>query len=66
MGRFVNPFTDTGFKIIFGQELSKPLLIDFLNTLLEDKEKIVDLQFLDKEKPRLQHLLCVASGVAAR
>lgn len=53
MGRFVNPFTDTGFKIIFGQELSKPLLIDFLNTLLEDKEKIVDLQFLDKEKPRL-------------
>ena len=53
MGRFVNPFTDTGFKIIFGQKLSKPLLIDFLNTLLEDKEKIVDLQFLDKEKPRL-------------
>ena len=26
MGKFVNPFTDTGFKILFGQELSKPLL----------------------------------------
>jgi len=53
MGRFVNPFTDTGFKILFGQELSKPLLIDFLNNLLEGKEKIIDLKFLDKEKPRL-------------
>ena len=53
MGKFVNPFTDTGFKILFGQELSKPLLIDFLNSLLSGKEKIVDLKFLDKEKPRL-------------
>ena len=29
MGRFVNPFTDEGFKIVFGQEISKPLLLDF-------------------------------------
>lgn len=34
MGRFVNPFTDVGFKIIFGQEVSKPMLLHFLNTLL--------------------------------
>ena len=53
MGRFVNPFTDTGFKILFGQDISKPLLIDFLNNLLKGSEEIVDLKFLDKEKPRL-------------
>ena len=53
MGKYVNPFTDTGFKILFGQEPSKPLLIDFLNNLLEGKEKITDVTFLDKEKPRL-------------
>ena len=50
MGRFVNPFTDEGFKIIFGQEISKPLLLDFLNTLLEGVEHIVDLSFSDKEQ----------------
>ena len=27
MGKFINPFTDVGFKIIFGQEISKPVLI---------------------------------------
>lgn len=53
MGRFINPFTDTGFKILFGQELSKPLLIDFLNNLLAGKDKVVDLKFLDKERQRI-------------
>ncbi len=50
MGRFVNPFTDVGFKIVFGQEISKPLLLHFLNTLLEGVEEIVDLSFSDKEQ----------------
>lgn len=31
MGRFINPFTDVGFKLIFGQEVTKDFLIDFLN-----------------------------------
>ena len=53
MGRFINPFTDTGFKILFGQELSKPLLIDFLNNLLAGKDRVVDLKFLDKERQRI-------------
>lgn len=35
MARFINPFTDVGFKKIFGQEVSKELLIDFLNDLLK-------------------------------
>ena len=50
MGKFVNPFTDVGFKIIFGQEFSKPQLLDFLNTLLKDERSITDLKFLDKEQ----------------
>ena len=31
---FINPFTDFGFKKIFGEEPNKDLLIDFLNQLL--------------------------------
>ena len=31
---FINPFTDFGFKKIFGEEQNKDLLIDFLNELL--------------------------------
>ena len=34
MPHFVNPFTDIGFKIIFGQPASKELLITLLNELL--------------------------------
>ncbi|MGM9687847.1 MAG: PD-(D/E)XK nuclease family transposase, partial [Alloprevotella sp.] len=50
MGRYINPFTDIGFKMLFGQELSKPLLIDFLNNLLKGERKIDDITFLDKEQ----------------
>lgn len=50
MGKFINPFTDVGFKLIFGQEVSKPLLLEFLNCLLEGERHITDLQFLDKEQ----------------
>ncbi len=51
MGKFINPFTDVGFKRIFGQEVSKPVLITFLNALLEGEHHILDLKFLDKEQP---------------
>lgn len=47
--KYVNPFTDFGFKKIFGEEASKPQLIDFLNSLLPDIQ-IIDLEFKDKEK----------------
>lgn len=53
MSKFINPFTDVGFKRIFGQEISKPVLIAFLNSLLEGERIIVDLKFLDKEQVRL-------------
>lgn len=38
MARFINPFTDVGFKRIFEQEISKPLILDFLNSLLTGEE----------------------------
>ena len=49
MSKFINPFTDVGFKRIFGQEINKDLLIDFLNALLEGERQVKDIQFLDKE-----------------
>lgn len=54
MAKFINPFTDVGFKRIFGQEISKPLLINFLNNLLEGERCIVNLTFLDKEQIPVQ------------
>ncbi|MBQ9223630.1 MAG: PD-(D/E)XK nuclease family transposase [Prevotella sp.] len=50
MRKFINPFTDIGFKKIFGQEVSKDLLIDFLNNLLKGERVINDVRFLDKEQ----------------
>ncbi|WP_028527220.1 Rpn family recombination-promoting nuclease/putative transposase [Runella limosa] len=48
--KYINPFTDFGFKKIFGEEASKPLLIDFLNALLPQTNKIVDLNFKNTEQ----------------
>lgn len=47
MERFINPFSDFGFKVIFGQEVSKNLLINFLNSLLEGEKEIIDLTFMN-------------------
>jgi len=46
--RFINPFTDFGFKKIFGEENNKEFLIDFLNDLLG--VEIVNLSYLKTEK----------------
>ena len=45
MGRYINPFTDWGFKRLFGQEFSKDLLINFLNDLFEGEFQIKDVTF---------------------
>lgn len=50
MGRFINPYSDYGFKLLFGREVSKVLLIDFLNDLLVGERAIVDLTFLNNEQ----------------
>lgn len=46
----INPFSDFGFKLIFGQESSKPILISFLNSLFEGEREIVDLTYLNLEQ----------------
>ncbi len=48
--RYVNPFTDFGFKKLFGEEASKPQLLDFLNALLPGHAQILDLAFRDREQ----------------
>ena len=46
---FINPYTDFGFKKLFGEEKTKHLLISFLNDLLSGKEVITDLTFKNSE-----------------
>ena len=49
--RYINPYTDFGFKKLFGTELNKDLLISFLNALFNDeKRRIKDVQFLNAEQ----------------
>jgi len=50
LGTYINPFTDFGFKKLFGSEESKPLLISFLNDLLPIESKVVSLEFKNIEK----------------
>jgi predicted transposase/invertase (TIGR01784 family) len=48
--KYINPFTDFGFKKLFGTELNKDLLIDFLNeVILPDQKRIADLQYRNPE-----------------
>ena len=54
--RFINPYTDYGFKKIFGEEASKPLLIDFLNALLPARQKITTLYFKNLEQLGPSHI----------
>ena len=48
--KYINPYTDFGFKKIFGEEVSKPQLIDFLNSLLPEKNQIFSLTFKNNEQ----------------
>jgi len=54
--KYINPFTDFGFKKIFGEEASKPLLLDFLNALLPEANKITELSFKNTEQLGLTDL----------
>ena len=47
---FMNPFTDFGFKRLFGQEQNKSVLISFLNALFEQEIVVEDLMYRDKEQ----------------
>ena len=49
--KYINPFTDYGFKKLFGEEPNKDLLLDFLNELLKAEQgNIIDLTYLKNEK----------------
>jgi len=49
--KYINPFTDYGFKRLFGEEVNKDLLLDFLNELLKKEQgKIIEIKYLKNEK----------------
>jgi len=48
--RYIDPFTDFGFKWLFGTEENKRFLISFLNDLLDIEYKIVDIEYRNLEK----------------
>lgn len=50
MAKYINPYTDFGFKKLFGEEANKDLLIDFLNELLPSYHQIADLSFKNVEQ----------------
>ena len=62
----INPFTDWGFKYIFGREENKDLLMGFLNVLLESEVNIRELHYLNTEllgdRPELRR--CVVDVLA--
>lgn len=48
--KYVNPFTDYGFKKLFGEETNKDLLLDFLNELLREEQGLItQLTYLKTE-----------------
>jgi len=49
MAKYLNPYTDFGFKKLFGEEGNKDLLVDFLNQLLPDHHQIAELSFRNVE-----------------
>jgi len=49
--KYINPFTDYGFKKLFGEEVNKDLLLDFLNELLKEEQgQIRNLTYLKTEQ----------------
>ena len=54
--KYVNPYTDFGFKLLFGTDMNKELLISFLNALLFKEETIKDVTYLNSEQLGTQEL----------
>jgi len=50
MSTFINPFTDFGFKKLFGEESALPRLKSFIEDALELAQPIRDLQFMSSEQ----------------
>lgn len=58
MGKYIDPFTDTGFKIIFGREnQSEIILAKFLNDLFEGEpgfEPVKSVKYINSERARVK------------
>lgn len=63
---YINPLTDFGFNRLFFTELNKDLLIDFLNEIIPEPDKIIDLQYqptvlhseLEEERKAIFDIFC--------
>ena len=58
--KYINPYTDFGFKLLFGTAMNKELLISFLNALLFKEETVKDVTYLNAEhldKPRCSRII---------
>lgn len=47
--KYVNPYTDFAFKLLFGTDLNKEILIGFLNALFNGEQVIKDITYLNSE-----------------
>ena len=54
--KYINPFTDFGFKRIFGEEDNKDILVDFLNEVLAPQDVVLQHIFYSRtrEKGKLE------------
>ena len=66
MGKFINPFTDFGFKHIFGREMDKDILIEFRKAEATEDEGVVadDIEDIDYDGDhhRVDGLVGTAQG----
>ena len=69
--KYVNPLSDWGFKRLFGTEMNKELLLEFLRSLFPERE-ISDIAYLKNERQNLSEreresvfdVVCTAAGGA--
>ena len=54
--RYINPYTDFGFKKLFGTDMNKELLISFLNSLFAGEQTVKDVTYLNTEHLGTQEL----------
>lgn len=55
--KYINPFTDYGFKRLFGEEPNKNLLLDFLNELLKEEQgTITEITYLKNKNLNITEL----------
>lgn len=48
--RYINPYTDFGFKYLFGTEPNKDITLELVNALLQGQETITSLTLLPTEQ----------------